>query len=396
VIYQTFRLMAVAAILLGLSKLSNLYKHCAKNSYCQFSSFHHCLNIILIHARMSSLFPPRAKSSLNLPVQSLAPPALPSLVDCFPCGSVDLGKYYLYSSALSRRACWRTLLAMLLGGAGESSFGKGYAADNETDASAFLSKEKKTRMQRYIYARRDTEDGPLEIITPQESLWYRFYVKNYYINEDVKLQKAFRLRFRLPYKQYLELVQQVQSNELFDRWCGSKSNNKKVSPVELIVLGSLRYLGRGWTFNDIEGSTAIDKEVHRHFFQVFIRFGSTDLYQKWVITPVDLPQADLNMHEYSQAGFPGCVGSCDCTHIVTKRCEYNLKNNHLGAKSSLTMRTFNLTCNHRRRILHMTNGGPGGTINQWGGWIRLCQVFVMVVSSMTVILSYLHVVRMVR
>ena len=240
-----------------------------------------------------------------------------------------------------------------------SSFGIGYAADDDTGASVFLPKEKKTRTQRYIYARRDTEDGPLEIIPPQESLWYRFYVQNYYINEDVKLQKAFRLRFRLPYKQYLELVQQVQSNELFDRWCGSKSNNKKVSPVELLVLGSLRYLGRGWTFDDIEESTAIDKDVHRCFFQVFIRFGSTELYQKWVITPVDLPEATSNMQEYSQAGFPGCVGSCDCTHIVTERCEYNLKNNHLGAKNSHTTRTFNLTCNHRRRILHTTNGGPG-------------------------------------
>ena len=82
----------------------------------------------------------------------------------------------------------------------------------------------------------------------------------------MKLQKAFHLRFRLPYKQYLELVQQVQLNELFDRWCGSKSNNKKVSPVELLVLGSLLYLGRGWTFDDIEESTAIDEEVHRRFF----------------------------------------------------------------------------------------------------------------------------------
>jgi hypothetical protein len=154
-------------------------------------------------------------------------------------------------------------------------------------------------------------------------------------------------------------VQQVQLNELFDRWCGSKSNNKKVSLVELLVLGSLRYLGRGWTFDDIEESTAIDKEVHRHFFQVFIRFGSTELYQKWVITPVDLPEANSNMHEYSQAGFPGCVGSCDCTHTVTKRCEYDLKNNHLGANSSLTTRTFNVTCDHHHLILHTTNGGPG-------------------------------------
>ena len=65
-------------------------------------------SIIIIHAKMSSPFPPHATSSLNLPVQLLAPPALPSLVDCFPCGSVDLGKYFLYSSALSRRARWRT------------------------------------------------------------------------------------------------------------------------------------------------------------------------------------------------------------------------------------------------------------------------------------------------
>ena len=115
---------------------------------------------------MSSPFPPRATSSLNLPVQLLAPPALPSLVACFPCGSVDLGKYFLYSSALSWRARRRTLLAMSLGGAGVSLFGTGYAADDDTDASVFLPKEKKTRTQRYIYARRDTKDSPLEIIPP--------------------------------------------------------------------------------------------------------------------------------------------------------------------------------------------------------------------------------------
>jgi len=249
---------------------------------------------------------------------------------------------------------------MSLGCAGELSLGIGYVDDaGDFDASNCQPKEKKKRVQRYIYARRDTEDGPLEIIPPKESLWYRFYVRNYYINKDVKLQKAFRQQFRLPYEQYLDLVQQVQSNMLFDRWCGFKCNNVKVSPVELLVLGSLRYLGRGWTFDDCEESTAIDKEVHRRFFKVFIIFGSTELYQKWVITPVNVPEAHSNMHEYSEAGFPGCVGSSDCTHIVTERCEYHLKNNHLGAKNSLTTRTLNLTCNHRRCILHTTHGGPG-------------------------------------
>jgi hypothetical protein len=161
-------------------------------------------------------------------------------------------------------------------------------ADNSVNA---VNREPKTRTQRFVYARRDTMDGPLEIIPPEESCWYKFYVRNFYITEDTKLAKAFRNRFRLPYTQFLQLVEDIRSNNLFDRWCGYKSNNKKVLPVELLLLGLLRYLGRGWTFDDCEESTAIDKDVHRTFFHVFLEFGSTFLYKKWVLTPVNLPEA---------------------------------------------------------------------------------------------------------
>ena len=74
--------------------------------------------------------------------------------------------------------------------------------------------------------------------------------------------------------------------------------------------------------------------------------------------PVNLPKALSNMKEYSVAGFPGCVGSSDCTRIVTDWCEYNLKKNHFGVKNSLRTRKFNLTCNHHHRILHTTNRRP--------------------------------------
>ena len=80
-------------------------------------------------------------------------------------------------------------------------------------------------------------------------------------------------------------------------------------------------------------------------------------FEKMTFIPPD-PLAQTNMAEYAEAGFPGCVGSTD-THIPTERCEYNLKNNHLGAKSSHNTRRSNLTCNHRRQILHTTRGGPG-------------------------------------
>jgi len=65
------------------------------------------------------------------------------------------------------------------------------------------------------------------------------------------------------------------------------------------------------------------------------------------------------LHEYNLAGFPGCIGSTDATHVAIEKCSYRLRNNHLGAKQHLTTRTFNLTVNHRRRILSTTIGMPG-------------------------------------
>jgi hypothetical protein len=203
------------------------------------------------------MFPPAESSSLHLPVSLQALPVIPpSLGNCFSCGSINLGKYVLYSSALRQRASWRTSLALSFGGQGILLFLMVDNADNAVDADARLVS--KTRTQRFVYARRDTEDGPLEIIPPQDSMWYKFYVCNFYINQDAKIANAFRNRFRLPYPQFLELVEDICSNDLFNRWCGHKSNNKKVSLVELLLLGLLRYLSRGWTFDDSEESTAID------------------------------------------------------------------------------------------------------------------------------------------
>jgi hypothetical protein len=63
--------------------------------------------------------------------------------------------------------------------------------------------------------------------------------------------------------------------------------------------------------------------------------------------------------EYREAGFPGCVGSTDATHIPLERVSYAIRQGHLGYKMSSTSRTYNLTVNHRRQILHSTTGHPG-------------------------------------
>ena len=43
-----------------------------------------------------------------------------------------------------------------------------------------------------------------------------------------------------------------------------------LTPLELLVLGSLHYIGRGWTFDDIKEVTAASEETHQLFFHIFI------------------------------------------------------------------------------------------------------------------------------
>jgi hypothetical protein len=63
--------------------------------------------------------------------------------------------------------------------------------------------------------------------------------------------------------------------------------------------------------------------------------------------------------EYNMAGFPGCIGSTDATLIPLEKVCVSLRQAHLGFKSKNTMRTYNLTCNHCRQILHTTSGHLG-------------------------------------
>ena len=74
------------------------------------------------------------------------------------------------------------------------------------------------------------------------------------------------------------------------------------------------------------------------------------------------------------AVYPGCIGSADATHVIIDKCYRNLKNQNLGGKSSMTTRAFQITVNHRRRILATTAGMPGRwndkTVVRFDGFIN--------------------------
>jgi hypothetical protein len=146
----------------------------------------------------------------------------------------------------------------------------------------------------------------------------------------------------------------------FARWCdGSKdATGDKATPLEILVTGALRYLGRGWTFDDLLESTGVHAELHCQFLHVSIAFGSEILYERYVVAPLDNRTAMSHLHEMQVAGFHGAVGSTHATHVVMERCKYALKQYHASPKTKHPARTYNLTINHWRQILSTTAGHP--------------------------------------
>ena len=185
-------------------------------------------------------------------------------------------------------------------------------------------------------------------MTYRHSLWYQNYILNAQ-PEKKWWRKIFRLRFRLPYGSFLELVDMCQKSPILEQWVdGSckRYNAKQGASIELLVLCVLRYLGRAWSICDLSENVVINKETIRLFINKFVEFGSTELFQRFVVEPEDLDQLFDCNKEFALAGLPGCIGSTDATHVVTERCIYALRQLHLGYKKEHTARTYNLTVNH--------------------------------------------------
>ena len=216
------------------------------------------------------------------------------------------------------------------------------------------------KYERNHYFFTDPETGGRYPMTYRHSLWYQNYIVN--VQPDKMWWcKLFRERFRLPYDSFVELVEICKQSDILKQWADNKTkryNPKQGAPMELLVLCVLRYLGRAWTICDLQESVIINKETIRLFINKFIEFGSTTLFEQFVMKPGNKNELDDCNNEFRLAGLPGCIGSTDATHVVTERCIYTLRQLHLGYKKEHTARTYNLTVNHRRRILSTTKGHP--------------------------------------
>jgi len=222
-------------------------------------------------------------------------------------------------------------------------------SDSEDDEAK--PPKKRIRTKKKIQFMTINEHGVRVPMDPKGTSWFLQYVTSPSLGCPKWLRK-FRLRFRMPYDQYLILLDMVKTEKHENgvhwscRWMSRDATGLESSPIELMLLGSLRYLGRGWTFDGIEEATCVAEETHRQFFHIFIKFGRDVLYPLKVVAPSNREEAEAHLVEMAQAGMNGCLASTDATHALMEKC------------SNSQHRAYNLTVNHRRRILSTTPGHP--------------------------------------
>ena len=224
--------------------------------------------------------------------------------------------------------------------------------DDEDDVNDEDDKPKKRPFRSRNYAGYDPNDA-------LNSEWYRRYVSEAQSPRNKKHLSKFRRRFRMPYINFVNLVKEARDGNWFPSYEKCNALGQKGIPLEILILGSLRYLGRGWTFDDISESTGVSEESHRLFFTTFVKACRANLYPKWIKRPKTDEEISDCRAEFTEAGFDGCIGSADVTHVIIEKCQARLKNQNLGGKSSHTTRAFQLVVNHRRKIIASTVGFPG-------------------------------------
>ena len=229
-----------------------------------------------------------------------------------------------------------------------------------TSTTTTSTKTRQPSLARYYNP--STDEVEYKKPDPYSSLWHINYILRDDLLTDKELHK-FRLRFRLPYNEFKAILKRISDpsdpwSTHFMTWHNTDCTGKQSSPIGLLLLGALRYIGRGFTFDDIEEAASISQYTHRRFFHAFITFGSTTLYEHYVKTPSTTADVSHHTYEMEKAGFHGCIGSMDATNVKIEMCRAFLAQVHKGFKASFTSRTYNITVNHRRRILSSTSGHP--------------------------------------
>ena len=191
----------------------------------------------------------------------------------------------------------------------------------------------------------------------KESCWYKFLQRDLSdLNE--RDGKTFRLRFTVPYQLYQQLLGFAES------WFPQRKVDacgKELTPICLKLLGTLRMLGKGCSWDLLYELSGVSAEVHRKWTLRFIEKFSVEMYPIYVHGPRNSEEICNVTSLYAACGFPGCVGSTDCVHIRWECCPSVWSSVFRNGKHNYASIAYEMTVDHTKRFQSTTIGHYGTT-----------------------------------
>lgn len=159
--------------------------------------------------------------------------------------------------------------------------------------------------------------------------WYESYL----CPKPTYTSAQFRRRFRVPMGLYRVLETELPAVEprLLQ---GTNCAGRVGHPTFAKILNSLRRLGNGVSFQDLDDQSRMSVESQREAFTHFLgavrtRFGRQFLNRRPSVSDLRAVQ-----DRYSARGFPGCIGCVDCMKVRWKNCPRSLKGQFKNPKDS--------------------------------------------------------------
>ena len=125
---------------------------------------------------------------------------------------------------------------------------------------------------------------------------------------DTRKGKLFRRRFRLPYPVFFKLMGMCREKQLFGPGSCNETDitGRKICPFPIKLLGVLRILGRGWTFDDVAEATGMGEATVQKSFHLFCSNFVFHYYNTYVYRP-EGEELQRDMEVYRKLGLPGCA-----------------------------------------------------------------------------------------
>ena len=207
----------------------------------------------------------------------------------------------------------------------------------------------------------------------KESCWGRMLRDSTWRDGASRDGEKFLLRFRVKPSMFETMVSEARSCPEFNDE-GVDCCGQRKAPLELLILGFLRVIGRGVCFDCVMELRDVGEETFRFFFHKYTRWGARKYYDCWVYPPRTEEELRASMDAYYRQGLAGIFGETDCTHIYWLRCTASEKAKHTG-KEGYPTRAYEITANQSGRIFSVSKGQYGTrndlTIVLFDGFMRM-------------------------